>query len=682
MPSREQQSSPSRRLRRAAWLSALLVGLALSIVAVSLQTPLVLDLIAWPVLSVCGGALAWLLALWLQRRLLWRVGRRLAFSYVLLGLLPFLLSLVLVVVTAYLLSGFFLGHLFRDAAISLHQEIDASSAFFIEPLSMESVFDPATLPMATGRGIALAYYRNGRRVAGDPRAPDAFPEWLVEDSALPPLVALADGAPTLASASLRGSSGVVAFFDPVVAGDLERRLSAQSGVWIRLGRSGDEEEEGADTAVLFFGATEFVLQPLARDRGSADREAFFEAQGATSPIHIVGVEIAGPLRAFADGSAESPPVSVSLAATHGIVYRNLFSASAQVDTLGWIAFILPAFLLFDVFVAATIMATFMILGLSRAVNLLSSATEAVQAGDFSARIPVRRKDQLGALQQSFNEMAEGLERLIAERTARKNLERELEFAREVQKNLIPGQEVQVDGVEFATWFRPSAAIGGDYFDFVTLPGESEGESDRLGVVIADVAGHGLSAGLRMAMIKAGLLTLVDAGRPARELLPALDSLVRKASDRVFVTASLSLIDVATGWVEMTNAGHPPSYLLRDGEVEEILIPGSPLGGLGRNHGFRRFRLRPGDVLVWLSDGFIEAGDSEGEQFGYERTASSLEGAGDTAMEVRDRILGALQSFTGSAGAEDDLTLVVMRYQPETASGATTVRRELAGAAAS
>ena len=684
VPGRENKPSKSRRRRRVAWACGLVLLLALAIVTLALQAPLALDLLAWTVVTVLAGAILIVVVVWLYRRLLWRVGRRLAFSYVLLGLLPFLLSLVLSIVALYLLSGFFLGHLYRDAAISLHQEIDASSAFFIEPLELD--FEPSTLPSSSARGTALAYYRSGRRVAGDPRAPANLPEWLVQDDAfdlrrdsiLPPLVALPDGSATLASASVRGASGVVAFFDPEAGGPLERRLSAQSGVWIRLGRPG--EAEGADTAVLLFGATEFVLQPLARNQAGAEREAFFASQDAGSPLSIVGVELAGPLRSFADGSPASPPVSVSLAATSAIVYRHLFSASAQVDTLGWIAFIVPAFLLFDVFVGATLMATFLIVGLSRAVNRLSAATEAVQAGDFAVRIPVRRKDQLGALQRSFNEMAAGIERLIAERAARRALEQELAVAREVQKNLIPGQSLRVQGVEFSTYFEPSAAIGGDYFDILRLPGEGAGDRDRLAVVIADVAGHGLSAGLRMAMLKAGLLTLVDEGKPARQLLPALDSLVRKASDRVFVTASLSLIDVSTGEVEMTNAGHPPAYLLRDGEIEEMLLPGSPLGAFGQDYGFRRFELRSGDVMVWLSDGFIEAEDEGGKVFGYDRTIDSLKGSAESAREVRDRILEDIQRHTGGAGAEDDLTLVVMRYQPEAAAAGRPAGPELGTAA--
>ena len=671
MPSRENTTSPRRPWRRAAWLLGLLLALGLSSVTLSLDAPLVLDLLAGTVASVAGLVIAWVAFVWLQRRLLWRVGRRLAFSYVLLGLLPFLLNLVLVIVAAYLLSGFFLGHLYRDAAIGLHEELDAVSAFLIQPLEM-GLLDPSRLPTTVG-GAALAYYQGDIRVAGDPRAPDSFPAWLEaadefdgerRRSRVPQLVVLPDGSATLAAAFGRGTSAVVAFYDPEAGGLLERELSRRSDVWTRLRRQG--ETDGTETTVQILD-TQFVLQPLARTRGSAEREAFFESLGASSPLSIVGVEMAGPLHAFASGEPVSPPVSGSLAATQRIVVRHLFSSSGQVDSLGWIVFGVAAFLLFDVFIAATVMAMFMILGLSRAVNRLSAATGALQAGDFSARIPVRRRDQIGALQTSFNEMARSLEGLVAERAAKHALEQELEIAREVQKSLIPGRSLQAEGVEFATFFEPSAAIGGDYFDIVRLPGEDGGKSDRLAVVIADVAGHGLSAGLRMAMLKAGLLTLVDEGKPPREILSALDRLVRSGGDRTFVTASLSLVDLKAGVVDITNAGHPPAYLLRKNAVEEILLPGTPLGALGEDYGFRRIELRPGDVLVWLSDGFIEALGRDGEPFGYDRTRTSLLGPAANAKEVCDRILAKMRRHTDGVGVEDDLTLVVMRYQPEAAA---------------
>ena len=80
-----------------------------------------------------------------------------------------------------------------------------------------------------------------------------------------------------------------------------------------------------------------------------------------------------------------------------------------------------------------------------------------------------------------------------------------------------------------------------------------------------------------------------------------------------------------GELAITNAGHPPTYLLRDGEVSEILLPGNPLGALGEDYGSRTIDLEGNDVVVWLSDGLIEATNSQGEPFGYEDVVGSLEG---------------------------------------------------------
>jgi len=314
-------------------------ALALSIVTVSLDAPLALDLLAWTLITVVGGAVGWILLVWLQRRLLWRVGRRLAFSYMLLGLLPFLLSLVLVVVAAYLLSGFFLGPLYRDAAIGLHEELEACSGFLLQPLEMW-LLASSSLPAAQG-GAALAYYQGGALAGGDPRAPASFPAWLETDGAtdgqrrrnrVPPLVVLPDGSATLAAVFRRGTSAVIAFYDPATGGPLERELSGRSDVWTQL--RGPGETDGAGWTVQIFGGPQFVLQPLARTQGSAEREEFFESLNASSPFSIVGVEMAGPLHAFADGAPVSPPVSVSLSSVAVTVKVLPVSVAANVTLAG------------------------------------------------------------------------------------------------------------------------------------------------------------------------------------------------------------------------------------------------------------------------------------------------------------------------------------------------------------
>jgi serine phosphatase RsbU (regulator of sigma subunit) len=607
-------------------------------------------------LALGSGFLLMWLAYRLLLRLLFRVGRRLAFSYFLIGVLPIPMVVFLLAVGAYLLSGFFLGHLFREASALVYERVLAAAD--------TKLLDPGRFsngPSADLSEVAFGYYFDGRRIGGDARAPAEWPVWIEEavqmaeqgfdaHSSLPSLVVLPDHTLSIAVARRSGDFGVVAFYD----GHLETALRDESGVWVDLLRPEDFEAENVmDVTIL---GERFVFQPLSREKAAEDRAQFLNRGGYDPAFWIHGFDDAGSVLFLDSGEALAENTPAALIGTPRLVLGELLSASREVDTLAWLTFVVPAFLLFDIFAVAWIMAVFMIFGLSRAVNRLSRATSAVQQGDFSHRIPVRRRDQLGALHGSFNEMAAGLEDLIRTRAQKETLETELEIARELQKSLIPSEVVPGDEAEFATYFEPSAAIGGDYFDILRL------DHRRLAVVIADVSGHGLSAGLRMAMLKAALTILVEEEDDPEVILRRLDRMVRSSDEGPsFVTATLALVDLESGVLDLVNAGHPPTYIVRGGEVREVVLPGAPLGALGDQYGSARIELHRGDSVVWLSDGFIEALNDDEELFGYERTVASLAGESETPSEVRDRLLAKVGHHTRGRPADDDRTLVVMRY---------------------
>ena len=215
--------------------------------------------------------------------------------------------------------------------------------------------------------------------------------------------------------------------------------------------------------------------------------------------------------------------------------------SAEVNTAIWASLIAITGVLLSIYAVAIIMAFFMIFGLSRAVNQISRATNAVPRGEFSIRIPVRRRDQIGELQQSFNEMAAGLDRSVLAIAQKEVMEKELLIARQLQESLLPADIPSSDRVDFATLFQPSAAIGGDYFDILPI------DEDRLVVVIADVSGHGLHTGLRMAMLKAALVILVQEHKPPDEIFRRLSAMVRSEQERrFFVTSTLAVVRSGAG----------------------------------------------------------------------------------------------------------------------------------------
>ncbi len=604
-------------------------------------------------------ALLLVLALWLLwiglRRFLWRVSRKLAFSYFLIGVLPIPMVLLLIGLNVYLLSGYFLGHLYRGTAQGLRSELQAVADVALAGWS------GGPPPLDDAGEARLAYYRRGAKVAGAAVAPDRWPDWLeaaAADGSPGPVAytALPDGSPALGATARRGPLGVLA----LSAEGIERQLAQRSGVWVELLRAEDRGEESLVRVQLL--GEEYRLMPLSAQRTLADRELFVGVSGreqgwADRPLLWWG-EVSGALRSLEDGAVVAEYLAVSLNCNLRTVRQRISSSSGEVDTAVWAGLFAVTGMLSSVYAVAVLMALWIILGLGLAVNRLSRATNAVRQGDFSTRIDSHRRDQIGELETTFNEMTANLERLVDAATRQEIVQKELAIARDLQQSLLPADLPASDAVDFSTLFEPSAAIGGDYFDVLRV------DEDRLAVVVADVSGHGLPTGLRMAMLKAALVILVEERKPAEEILRRLNGMVRaEKKQRFFVTATIAVIDFRRHHLQITNAAHPPSYLLRDERVEEILLTGSPLGALGEEYGRRDVALEPGDVLIWLSDGLIEAADDADEPFGYDRTLAALAGPADSALAVRNRLLAAVHEHTGGRAPDDDRTLVVMRYRP-------------------
>lgn len=664
----------SRRALIVLVAGALTVGAA---VVAFLDVPYVSVLAALLAIALGSALLVW--GAWrAYQAFLWKVGRRLAFSYFLIGVLPIPLVLLLLGAIAYILSGYFLGHLYRDSV----QAVDAEMVAAVEErLAAVAARRGAWSPDdETAEPVAYALYRGGRRVAGDPLLPEAWPHWIAEHTAAmdldddrpsPTFFALPGAEPTLAAAAGGDDLGVAA----VYLGDLGLELSRRCDVWVQLYGPAREDDAAGRVNVEVMGKEMALKTDPRRSPGGAAE--FFAARAESDegsrwlerqwdrPFLWWG-EVPGPLLALDSGQPVADRFGVGLNAPPRSLERHLFSGRAELDVSVWSSLFVFGFLLFDVYAVAALMAGLMIFALTRAVNRLSRATEAVRSGDFSVRIPVRRRDQVGELQRSFNTMAENLEELVATATQKELLEKELAIARDLQKSLVPHDLPRSEGIELASLFEPSAAIGGDYFDILRLG------DDRLAVVVADVSGHGLPTGLRMAMMKSALTILASEKRPVEEILARLDQVARIDDDgRFFVTATLAVLDFRDGSLDLTNAGHPPTYLVRGRTVREILLPGTPLGTLGSEWGRERVELATDDVLVWLSDGLIEASDDDDEPFGYHGVEGALhdlaaraaeEGRELTAAGVRDGLVAAVAAHTGDKAAEDDRTLVVLRYR--------------------
>jgi HAMP domain-containing protein len=367
-----------------------------------------------PVLTVLSRLLlagaSVVLLLWLlwkaYRSFLYKAGRRLAFSYFLIGVLPIPLVLLLLGVVAYILAGFFLGHLYRDAVDEVQRDLHAAARARAQLLEQD-----VPLSSAGSAGMTFAWYREGRKIGGDPRLPALWPAWagtralaqgVRRDREAPQrFFAGPGGLPTLIAAAPVGEGGgVLARF----AGNLDREISRRGDLWVDTDRPNDP----GLTIQIGVANRSLRLRRIRREQHAGEAEKFFKrlSKGEKywdDPL-LWWAEVTGPLVDPATGRVLSDRLNATLNGTPRTVLRHLFSSSGEVESGVWAALFVFAILLFDVYLIATIMAIFMIVGLSRAVNRLSQATAAVRAGDFTVRIPVRRRDQLGDLQRSFNEM--------------------------------------------------------------------------------------------------------------------------------------------------------------------------------------------------------------------------------------------------------------------------------------
>ncbi len=644
-------SMPRRRGRSIAVAALVVVFLGLGWLGWSSSSPLVSIPAKLATYGLATVVLAALVVAGL-RRFIYRVGRRLMFSYFLVGIVPIPLLALLFTLAGYQLNGFFTGHLYRDALVQIEEELEGEALASLQG-------------SPTSRNVATAVYRRGRRVAGDRRLPKRWPQWADDwERSTPPFVAGFDGQPTIFATVGDARSGALVVPEKGLAAELSRR----SGILVSLMESGGSFNDGEKRVFLSIGEYSFPIR-TARTRFDEKRAAFFglnneKKLGFIDRPFLWWGELGGPVHDLATGEYRSAQVAAGLNSTLRTSLDHFFSSSAEIDTSAWVELVAVLVAISALYAIAVFMAATMIFGVSRAVNRLSRATEQVRAGNFSARIPVRRKDQVGDLQRSFNAMASHLEGLVATAAQKESLDKELAVARDLQQSLLPDHVPSADQFEFSTLFEPSAAIGGDFFDIVRL------DDNRLAIIVADVAGHGLPTGLRMAMFKAALEILIKDQKPVEDILKQLSGMIRSSKERrYFVTASISIVELDTGKLTVTNAGHPPVYRKRGDRIEEILAPGNALGTLGDTYGQSETDLQPGDFVVWMSDGLIEATDGKGDVFGYERVQRALENPAATAEGLQRNLLSALDEFSGGAVADDDRTLVVMRCRPRSVAAA-------------
>lgn len=249
--------------------------------------------------------------------------------------------------------------------------------------------------------------------------------------------------------------------------------------------------------------------------------------------------------------------------------------------------------------------------------------------------------------------------LLKETAKKERMEMELKTAKSIQMTLLPQQPPQIATLDLSGICIPASEVGGDYYDFL------EFSNQFLGLAIGDVNGHGVPAGIIMALAKSSLRTQIRNDFQPEVVLPILNNVLFDAARRkLLMTFFYALYDISSKTLTFSNAGQnfPYVYRAETGKLEELLLGGPPLGfKKDRQYHERHIELKKNDVVVLYSDGIVEAENYSREMYDYDRFEEVISTNSDkTAAEIQHIILEDLEKFCEGNPAGDDITLVVMK----------------------
>lgn len=251
------------------------------------------------------------------------------------------------------------------------------------------------------------------------------------------------------------------------------------------------------------------------------------------------------------------------------------------------------------------------------------------------------------------------------------METDVRMARQIQETFLPrsypvfprGVPAEASALRFAHRYIPTTTLGGDFFQIVQL------DDVKCGILICDVMGHGVRAGLLTALIRGVVAELgeraTDPARVLAEINHSLTPVLEQTGQPVFATAFFGVIDTAAASLTYSNAGHPPPLILRAAIDSVIrLVPSDPEPAAGLIHDFQyslqETTFAPGDCFLAYTDGILEAANPAGEIFGEERLIAQLVGARDLPGSlVCDRLVRATEGYSARLDFEDDVCIVTI-----------------------
>jgi len=597
------------------------------------------------------------IAPWVRNQLLWRLRNRLIVAYIFIAVVPVILLLAMFALAANILYLELGAHILHDdlneriSVISaetdtIAEAIAETTAGKNKPSGEEAILkSPAVasainaarsmwpeMKVSIGRGERLLKSGNGRHFSG--LAEHEKKLWLA------------------AADSRQSSSGSINVLVavPMTASILDDLPPDFGPIHLILL---DQAREGEKEGFEFRGKNFVDVQHVA-----SKQRALYPAANWLD-MRVNGASILEVARVESDATMAPPHVVASFSLRPSGLNERLLTSLGAVGPVLFTALVIVGIFFLVIELGALVTGVVLTRTITRAVGELYEATLHVRRGDFSYRVPVKKRDQLGALGESFNEMTLAVRDLIDEQRRRQRLENELAIAREVQEQLFPHSLPALPGLELAAICRAARAVSGDYYDFIEL-----GHS-RLGIALADISGKGISAALLMASLQAALhsqASLDGHGGTAKLVERINVHLFKNTSEDRYATFFYGVYDAAARTLTYTNAGHlAPFYVDKKG-VERLDVGGTVVGLFeGVQFEEKTIHLDPGSLLVAFSDGLTEPENAYGEEFGAQRLqAEILRQENIHAQALAENLIGAAGQWSGSAEQADDMTVVVAR----------------------
>ena len=630
--------------------------------------------------AIEGVALLILGFRWLRHRFMWRLRNRLFVTYVFIGVIPVVLLVSMVALAAYLFAGQFSAYVVTsdakrelrrlealNAATARHLALGLKEGKALTSIGLDTEGGPAWMgAVQNGKTVVL---QKGESDQVPTRPPDALDRtgFVLDNETL----------------YLRSVTTI-----PTVRGDLtvmsslpltKERVEAIVGELGEISiygktriRQSAVDNKGVQMQV---GEEKFILdtQPKLRAGLVPSAKNFFDI-GFLPPGSL--------LTAYDWQTGRNTSLFMTVRTRPSALYERFFQTNGEMTTaitaaLAFVAIVFALIELLALFIGMRLSRT-----MTRSVAELYDATQRVNRGEFSRRIQVVSRDQLAALETSFNSMTESLQKLIAEQKEKQRIESELAIAQEVQALLFPRDITEIEALEVHGICKPARTVSGDYYDFLPVSGT------RLGIAVGDISGKGISAALLMATVHAFVraYTLVDkvpelaavagAHQTAMahsvrtgELNPgALMALLNQqmyesTPTEKYATMFLGFYDQTTRKFKYSNAGHlPPMLIGVDGSVRSLDGAGGTVVGLfgGMTYPDESIEMRPGDIFVAYSDGVTEPENEFGE-FGADRLAQLVrDHRTESLARITDIVISSVVDWIGANEQPDDVTLVLAR----------------------